>query len=235
MGTDSAKSKVQIIKVSSTSPLAFYSLIILTLAGLVGALGWVETPENKRLIIVGIFVVILAMIVFVGASMFSKRGGDEMDIPGHGSLLGEQAMKGFFDGGNSARLEGRWEVAWSEYDDAGNPKPYTAKDDNSGEDIPYPNDIVSVKVKGSMISAEAHDQTTRRVYYLEGRISNRDTVTLLYWSQPGVAESMLVGVVYLTLNTGYNYVKMEGQWMGYDRDDESMVRGEVHWEKLTID
>ena len=234
MGSNDSESKVEIIKVSSTSPLAFYSLIIVTLTSLVAALNWVETPENRQLIIVGIFLVILTMIGFVGFSMFSKKRGKNMEFPGHGSALGDLAIKGFFEGGNTNQLRGRWEVSWLERDETGEVKPYTVKEENTGEETPYPNDIVSVKVNGAMVSAEAHDQTTRRVYYLEGRLSTRDTVTLLYWSRAGVAEAMLVGVLFLRVKKAFDKITMEGQWIGHDRNDH-VVTGEVIWKKQTID
>ena len=85
-----------------------------------------------------------------------------------------------------------------------------------------------------MVSAEAHDQTTRRVYYLEGRLSSRDTLTLNYWSRAGVPEAMLVGVLILRVNRGYDDISMEGDWMGHNRNDQ-IVKGKVVWKKLTLD
>ena len=234
MGNDNSESKVEIIKVSSSSPLAFYSLIIITLVSLVGALGWVESPTNRLLIIVGIFLVILAMIIFVGINMSTDRHSRSMDLPGHGTALGDLAVKAFFDGGKTDRLRGRWEVSWYEYGNEGEVKPHTVKNKETGEEEPYPNDIVSVKVKGAMVSAEAHDQTTRRVYYLEGRLSSRDTLTLNYWSRAGVPEAMLVGVLILRVNRGYDDISMEGDWMGHNRNDQ-IVKGKVVWKKLTLD
>ena len=234
MSAENAKSKVEIIKVSSTNPLAFYSLIIVSLVSLVGALGWVQSPTNRAIIIVGIFFVIVLMIFFVGIDMRSNRNQKTMDLPGHGSALGETAVKGFFDGGDTSKLSGRWEVTWFQQDDSGEVKPYTVKNKQTGEEEPYPNDIVSVKVNGAMVSVEAHDQTTKRIYFLEGRLSVKDTVTLMYWSVPGVAESMLVGVLILRVKRGFKDITMEGDWMGHDRYDR-IVSGKVKWEKLTID
>ena len=82
MGKEKPESKVNLIKVSSTNALAFYSLIIVSLTSLIAALNMVETSQNRTFIIVGIVLVVMAMIIFVVLNM-RNRDVKGMSVSGH--------------------------------------------------------------------------------------------------------------------------------------------------------
>jgi len=229
------ENKSGIIQAASKGPLAFFALIVLVAEiGLGVTVNLVkDNPTAVLSLIIGIVTLLIIMVIIVGLR-FANPKPSILDFPGHGALLGERAVKGYFEGGDTKKLPGRWKVEWFEYDKTGKPKPYTVKDPDTGEEMLYPPDIVTVKVNQSLLSVEAHDQTTKRIYFLEGRISTGNTVTLQYWSQPGTDETILVGVLLLQVNYSFKDVAMKGTWSGYTRIDQ-IVHGTVSWTKLTID
>ena len=227
---DNSESKVEIIKVASTGPLAFFSLVVIVaIAGLLAVITQVDDPEAKLALTIGMVLLLVLMVVFTGTKMILQRS-NPLELPSHGSLLGNQAVKGFFQG-NSTRLAGRWEVTWKKLDEQGNEIDYTIKDENTGAEIPYPAEIASIKTHGALVSVENFDSTTERIYYLEGRLSSKNIVTLIYWSKPDISEMALVGSLLLEYKESYGSTVMTGDWTGYDRTDK-IVKGRVYWHKM---
>jgi hypothetical protein len=228
-----SKDRVNIIKVASNEPLAFYSAIaIFTVASLLLSLTVVERVDIRFSMVVGVILIVIAMMLFVRYGLVKKKTGTVPEFPSHGSPLGEEAIKGFFAGGDASRLEGRWKVQWFVDIGTGKMSPYMVKDPVTGEMKPYLPEIASIKTHGAMISVENHNPTTKYVYYLEGRMSVKNTVTLIYWSKANVSESMLVGTVCLTADFSFQSATMSGTWTGYTRDGK-LSHGEVKWRRLT--
>ena len=115
-------------------------------------------------------------------------------------------------------------------DEKGQRVPYMVKGKN--EDlVEYPPEQAQIKSKGAMISVENTDRTTGYIYFLEGRLSQKNIVTLTYWSQPGIKESVLVGVLFLQLEESFDETVMKGECICYDRKG-SITRGETVWKKI---
>ena len=224
------ESKVNIIKVASVNSLAFFTVIVLSLGVLLASLTAFNDDKYKIIVYVCVIIIVIVMIIFAGLNLLKDNSG--IEFPGHGSLLGNVAVKGFYEGGDAAILSGRWLVHWEEYDESGIPHPYKILDEETGLEVNYPDTNISVKVHASMISAEAQDTTTKRVYFMEGRISTHNTVSLIYWSQKDTPEARLVGGLLLKLTRQFEQTTMKGKWAGFSRDDK-YISGIVTWTKLT--
>ncbi len=235
--TGTTESKVRIIEVI-THPLAFYALIgLIAEAGLATTAIVIENEIAVIILIVGMISLLITMVILVAKDIdkFSpsdKKRGDSL-LPA--SLLDKTGTEGFLSGGVTKNLEGMWEVEWMQYDENRILQHYKVKNKKTGIEEKYPKNNIEVKVHKSVISASAFDETTRRIYYLGGRISIKDTVTLLYWSKPDTEEAMLVGVLLLQVDWKYENTTMSGPWIGYDRETNAPVDGTVTWSKLTID
>ena len=83
------------------------------------------------------------------------------------------------------------------------------------------------------MSVNAIDKITRFNYYMEGRISTKNIVALVYWSRAKVKQSILVGVLLLELQESYQSgLTMSGSWSGYT-GRERIEQGRVTWKKIT--
>lgn len=236
--TETPESRVKIIEVI-THPLAFYALVgLIAEAVLLAAISIVERNSiAETALIAGMIGILITMVILVARDIEKFKLPDKTKreplLPTF--LLEKVGAEGFVKGGVTDGLDGRWQVSWKQYDKDRNLKPYTVKDPETGKEKPYPDDIAQVKTHMSVIAVEAHDQTTKRIYYLGGRISTADTATLIYWSRPGVEEAVLVGALLLTVKSEFKKITMDGSWTGYDRHINAPVEGTVTWTKLTID
>ncbi|MBD3418962.1 MAG: hypothetical protein GF398_02470 [Chitinivibrionales bacterium] len=231
MPQDDAKAKVNLISSAGKGPLYLFALISLVLeAGLITAVSLLkENVIAQTILVVGIIVSLILIIYLVGTKVLGKEIRVQEKYPTHGELLGKTAVDGFYYGGPTEILYGTWQVEWFEWDENHQRVPYKVTVD--GKEIDYPPDEANVRVRGPQISVQSTDKTTRYVYYLEGRMSNKSVVTLLYWSQPRVKESALVGVMLLKLFNRYDETKLEGTYTGYDRN-EQIKTGECVWTKI---
>lgn len=230
------ESKAAVISAVGNKPLGLFALIVLVAEiGLGVTVKLVEdNPTAVIITIVGIILLLMLMVALVGFRVLGRQQRSNV-LPTHGELIGKRATECFFHGSDPA-LDGRWRVTWLQQDSEKTDKwiPYQVRDEASGEMIDYPPDVVTLQTHGALISAEAEDTTTRRIYYLEGRVSNMNIVTLMYWSQIGGREEMLVGTLLLELKKGFKSIDMVGTWSGYDRH-KKIVHGRVEWVKTTID
>ena len=231
------ESRVRIIEII-THPLAFYALIgLIAEAGLAVTAIVIDNEIAVITLIVGMISLLITMVILVAKDIdkfksSDKKRGDSL-LPTF--LLDKTGTEGFLSGGVTKNLDGIWEVEWQQYDKDRNPKPYMVKNDKTGIEEKYPPDNVEVKVYKSVITATAHDKTTKRIYYLGGRISTKDLVTLLYWSKLGTKQAVFVGVLLLQVDWKYEETTMSGSWTGYDRKTNAPVEGTVTWTKLTKD
>ena len=110
MATHETESKVEIIKVGSTGPLAFFALVVVVaLGGIFGSLTLIDDATLRTVVTLSAIVLIIIMVIFAGLKLLSKSGRN-VEYPSHGSLLGDLALTGFYEGGDSKKLEGTWEV-----------------------------------------------------------------------------------------------------------------------------
>lgn len=230
MSTESKK--VDIIKVSSTGPLAFFALVVtVAVAALIATANQIEEPATKQFLVIGIVLLLILMVTFAGLSLL-KKGNSSVYYPSHGALIGEPAIKSFFEGGDAAKLAGRWEVDWKVYDDEGNEISYQVHENgNMDKIIEYPKEIASIQAHGALVSVENFDPTTKYTYFFEGRLSEKDIVTLIYWSKNFELEKYLVGSVILQYEASVRGISMSGDWIGYDRSNK-VTSGKVYWNKL---
>ena len=246
--TSSARFSLEKIKVFASGPFGFFVFIGLLLeVGLGATLAATAQDTTERAIIAaGCLLILALMVVIVGISLLrhpppsgsaaGKGDGETAEgaTPGHGTLIeDERATADFFSGGKTKILAGAWEVTWYEYDEEGNKKLYQLESlDGTKEDCP-PNSA-QVWVQDAMLSVRAQDVKTHRAYYMEGRLSDDNVATLLYWSNADTTESHLVGVLVLEVKKTRHFPRMEGQWMGHARH-KGIVHGFVEWQKVRDD
>jgi len=165
--------------------------------------------------------------------------GTESEIStGAGVALGRQAHQSFVNGGDATQLDGRWRATWYTLDDSAKRKQWEYFDDELGEMKTYPPDVIIVKTHDSVVSCTSINSRFQNLpYWLEGRVSNKDYLTLMYWSPLELRGGNLVGIVILRLRERRDKkLIMEGLWQGYTGEDEDGVGvvtyGETEWLKL---
>ena len=232
MENNQSDSKLHLVNAGAKTPMGLYSVIVVvTIGSLISAISFLEPgfAQNALIIIIGI---ILVMIVYlVGTRVLGKTIEVKQQYPSHGEKISESAQKGWFYGGNAKTLEGAWEVRWYSLDEEGKRKPYMIKNKH-GDLEEYPAEQAQVTAEGAMISINNADRSTGYNYFLEGRLTEKNIVTLTYWSQPTIKESALVGVLLLELSDSFDKTTMSGSWIGYSRKNQ-IVSGEVEFLKVT--
>lgn len=157
------------------------------------------------LLLIGFFIFYLISLFF-GEPLFSTKFGEEFT---------QHAKDSFLNGGEAGDLTGFWQVSW-----------YT-----EGSTEPH-KEVISLDNQGSEILGTATDKTTpAKTYWYHGRISNKNIITLLYWSQYDTPQASLVGVLLLELQQEKEPVKLVGTWSGYSRS-EKILQGTVEWTKM---
>jgi hypothetical protein len=132
----------------------------------------------------------------------------------------------------SVALDGEWKVIWFTVNANGQRERYKIHDPYTGSLIPYPAERATITTTRAKVSCVAYDPTTENEYWLEGRISSRNQLTLTYWSVPDGSESRLTGTVYLDIaEDSGKPLMLTGWWRGYTRDDQ-ITEGEVEFTKV---
>lgn len=231
MGDKQHESKIGLVNAGSKGPIALFSLIVVVaVGGLITTATFVETGFGQNLLFFIIGVIVIMIVYLVGTRALGKTVEVKERYPSHGERISHIARNGWYSGGDASVLEGAWEVRWYDVDEKGRQVPYAVKGKND-DFVEYPPEQAQIKSKGAMISIENADRTTGYIYFLEGRLSQKNIVTLTYWSQPGTKESALVGVLFLQLEDSFDETVMRGEWIGYDRKD-SITRGKTVWNKI---
>ena len=202
----------------------------MAVVGLISVITWVDDRLLQYLLVLVIAAIVILMVWLVGKNLLGKPGDVKERYPSHGERISQVARDGWYDGGDASVLEGAWEVRWYSIDEKGQRVPYMVKSKN-GTYVEYPIEQARIKSKRAMISVENIDRTTGFVYFSEGRLSRKNTVTLTYWGPPGIKDSMLVGVLCLQLDAAFDETVMRGDWIGYGRKG-SIKRGETVWKKI---
>ena len=96
------------------------------------------------------------------------------------------ARESFYHGPSARELSGRWEVRW-----------YEGYGDQRKEYPGDPKDSIQLATEGCRIRGSAFDPSTELTYFVQGRLSHGNAVTLTYWSRAEMSE--LSGVVLLEL------------------------------------
>jgi hypothetical protein len=132
-------------------------------------------------------------------------------------LLDDKARESFHAGADATELSGEWDVKWYSGEGA-SLVPYS----------PDPEERIAVNAFRSGLCCTAVDESTKKRYWLLGRVSTRQCVPMLYWSQQGETE-ILTGVVLLRKEeTGLGPLRFNGIWSGFTRDG-AVTRGECEW------
>lgn len=177
--------------------------------------------ENETLTILGFVSWVLLLIVSFLVVRFVKRKSDKETSP-VGFSLGGKAEEAFFSGQSAEPLQGRWRVYWFE-----------GTGDSRRAYDPDPKETIDVIAYKSKVSCVSYDPSTEYTYWLEGRLSDRKTLSMIYWSNPERRVSGLSGVVLLDVDDSFEHCnkRMKGWWHGRTRDDK-FICGEVEWEKM---
>jgi hypothetical protein len=144
--------------------------------------------------------------------------------------IGDKALGAFRRGGDATRIEGTWMVDWSAFDKTGKLKPWevASPDDPSGT-IPYPTEEIEVSANGSLMFCTARKPIVREetVYWLAGRVSHNNEVSLLYWN----ADNLMNGCVFLNIVDNWPQpLELRGSWLG-NASNHDLIHGNVTWKK----
>jgi hypothetical protein len=175
--------------------------------------------ENTTFMILGFaswaLLVVASLSVILYVERPRQRSTSLLDF------LDDKARAAFHSGGVAKELSGEWQVTWyAGTGDGRKPNPGDAQD------------MISVSTFGSGLVGVAKDDSTKKRYWLLGRISTRHYLPLLYWSQS--ETEMLTGVVFMhqeEVALGAP-LRMKGIWEGYTRDGQ-VTRGECEWNQQT--
>ena len=86
---------------------------------------------------------------------------------------------------------------------------------------------------GARVFCSSFDKSTGRTYWLQGHYSDRDILTLHYWSRPEKGVCSLTGVVLLKVEYNFQEANLhaKGWWRAYTREN-TITSGETHWKRL---
>lgn len=131
----------------------------------------------------------------------------------------ETAEDAFFGGVEASHLSGFWKAHWHVVE--GTPH-------DSDE-----TDQVSLICDDASIFVSSFDEEEGKTYWMHGRLSDCDVVTLMYWSSLEKGYSCLTGCVVMTVDDSFSGKgrRMEGYWRGMGKDGK-IVHGTTIWEKL---
>ncbi len=135
----------------------------------------------------------------------------------------------FVKGGDAGRLDGTWKVTWFVFDESGHWQVHMIKNPDDPERlIPYPDEYITVRSNESMVLCTSRDALKKEVpYWLGGKLSSKDDLSLLYWNR----VNYMAGVLFLTVIEHYPHpLRMSGWWCGHTRDHKT-VQGPVEWVK----
>ena len=151
-----------------------------------------------------------------------------------GFIGGEDALKAFRDGGKPKRLEGVWRATWSVYDEQHRSKKHFVVNPNSPKRrIAYPAEHIALVSSGSAVFCTSHDALQiDQPYWLQGRLSDTDELSLIYWNEGEKDNHYMTGTVFLRLvKEQYQGESiLRGEWCGRTRDN-NLVVGPVEWVK----
>lgn len=222
---DAASGKPMNIIITKLSKQPEY-LLMIAIGLLGGGLGLGTTTVglikgNDTLTLLGFVSWVLLLLVSFLVIRFVKKQSDR-DTGPMGPSLGGKAQQAFFAGGNAERLQGRWKVFWYE-GEGENRKPYTSD----------PKEIIDLLAHKSKIMCVSFDESINQTYWLEGRLSDRGSVTLMYWSSQDRRISGLSGAVFMQVDDSFHAGgrRMKGWWRGWTRD-KKITMGEVEWERM---
>lgn len=200
----------------TTNPayLLLFGLGILA-SGVVCAVFVAGDPMMTTWTILSWFVFLIGSVMVVAYNE-SKKPQEPDNVRG---ISDETAEKAFFGGVEAAHLSGFWKAHWSVVQ--GEPHDVDVEDQ------------VNMICDDASIFASSFDEDTNRTYWMHGRLSDCDIVTLMYWSSLEKGYSGLTGVVILKVDDSFagKGKKMEGSWHGMGKDGE-LVHGTTIWEKL---
>lgn len=172
--------------------------------------------ENTTFMFLGFaswaLLVVATILVVVMVERPRQRRSSMLD------LLDDKARESFHAGADATELSGEWEVQWFEGEGPSR-IPYA----------PDPREEITVSTFRSGLCCTAVDESTRKRYWLLGRVSTRQCVPMLYWSQKGETTEALTGVILLKREeTGIGSRRFKGLWTGFTRNG-AITRGECEW------
>lgn len=152
---------------------------------------------------------------------------------GWGSIQGAEAINSFLQGGDATKLSGVWNAEWWVDLPNGGEEKYSYMDEN-GNKVIYPKEKIYIQSHQAVVSCKVEYSSGEDIWYwYEGRHSDGNHVTLIYWVERGDEREKLVGVVFLEFKDGLKgnrKSKLSGRWIGYVRDG-IQVEGRTEWTK----
>lgn len=182
------------------------------------AVGLIRHDPTSLTVGFGTWVLLLIATLLVIRFVESRRR------PGSGLLEGldQKARDAYLAGSSADFLSGRWRAQWFEGHGESR-KPYS----------PDPTEEISISTQGARVTCNSYDPSTKKTYWLDGRLSDRGVVSLIYWSQIEKGIAALTGTVLMRVDDSFEGrgERLAGSWCGFTRDGK-ITTGEVEWKKL---
>lgn len=161
------------------------------------------------------FVFLIGSVIVVAWDV-SRRQNSGNTVRG---IPDETAEAAYFGGVEASHLSGFWKANWHVVEGT----PHDADE----------TDQVNLICDDASIFASSFDKEQGKTYWMHGRLSDCDVVTLMYWSSLEKGYSCLTGCVVMTVDDSFTGKgkKMSGFWRGMGKDGQ-IVHGTTEWEKL---
>ena len=209
------KTLMLVVQGLTTNPayLLLFGLGLLA-SGIVLAVFVQGDPMVTMWSIISWFVFLIGSVLVVAYNE-SKKPTEE----GHQSIPDETALEAFYGGAEASHLSGFWKAKWHVIEG-------TPHDPDS-------EDQINLICDDASIFASSFNEAQGKTYWMQGRLSDCDVVTLLYWSCLDKGYSSLTGCVVLKVDDSFEAKgkKMAGTWRGMGKDGK-IVHGTTTWEKL---
>lgn len=153
----------------------------------------------------------LSILMGLGAAWFeiSNRHLNAQGRDHVGNLLGDAATTAYRSGGDASFLTGRWKAEWC----------MESEENAESSYIQNYEEVIQIMSSDSEIFGISYDSTTKSTYWLHGRISTNNIVTLTYFSPKGLSGN-LVGVLIFRSEDRFGERNLTGEWIGWTKNNQ---------------
>lgn len=182
-------------------------------------------------------IMLLSIMSFYSLCIISALGAGWIDYlqnltPKVGKIMGSETTENFIHGGSAKALTGLWSVQWYSTDKHGKQIDYYVHRKIAKEKQMQNVELIA---DGSQVLFIGRDLTTEAPrYWMYGRASFSNSLSVIYWGHHEKSERALTGTVFLEIIDEIEInqpLKMKGWWRGHSRDNE-VEYGEVEMVKL---
>lgn len=151
------------------------------------------------------------------------------------ATLDSEAQEAFFAGTSADILKGRWKSTWH-LEGQVHQDYYEHVQEEAQTNAEDYEEYIDITTDRARVSCKAFDPTTGKYWWLDGRLSVSNNVTLTYWSTPDSPHNELTGVIFFEINKSFEAnrpMKLIGSWIAYTREGRGKIsHGGVEWTKI---